>query len=292
MIINQANLSTLFTGFKAAFNEGFRSAQPMWGRVATLVPSSTRSEEYGWLGQFPRLREWIGDRQIKAMAQFAYTIKNKSYEGTVGVDRDDISDDQYGVYRPLFAELGFAASVHPDELVYGLLAAGFTTLCYDGQYFFDTDHPVGSGTVSNHGGGASNAWYLLDTRRMLKPLIYQQRQAYNLMSMVAPDDENVFMRKEYRYGVDGRGNVGFGFWQQAWGSKTALDMTNYAAARQAMMAFKSDEGRPLGIMPNLLVVGPSNEKAARDVLVAQRLASGADNTYAGTAELLVVPWLT
>ena len=42
-----------------------------------------------------------------------------------------------------------------------LVAAGFTSLCYDGQYFFDTDHPVGPNespaSVSNHGGGAGTA---------------------------------------------------------------------------------------------------------------------------------------
>ena len=39
-----------------------------------------------------------------------------------------------------------------------LVAAGFTSLGPDGQYFFDTDHPVGSGTASNHMGGAGTAF--------------------------------------------------------------------------------------------------------------------------------------
>ena len=41
--------------------------------------------------------------------------------------------------------------------------------CYDGQNFFDTDHPVGEQgsqeTVSNVQTGAGPAWYLLDTTR-------------------------------------------------------------------------------------------------------------------------------
>lgn len=292
MIINQGNLATLFVGFKAAFNEGFRGYTPTWDRMATLVPSATKTEEYGWLGQFPKLREWVGDRHVKAISQFGYSIKNKDFEATVGVDRTDIETDQYGVYRPLFAEMGHAAATHPDELLYALLAAGFATNCYDGQYFFDTDHPVGSGTVSNSGGGSGSMWFLLDTRRPLKPLIYQRRKPYNLMSMVSPEDEAVFMRKEYRYGVDGSGNAGFGFWQQAYGSKQTLDAGNFNTARAAMMAFKSDEGRPLGIMPNLLVVGPSNMSAAEALIKARTLASGADNTLYQSVDLLVSPYLT
>lgn len=291
MIINQGNLATLFTGFRASFNDGFRNYTPTWSQLATLVPSSTKTEEYGWLGQFPKLREWIGDRHVKAIAQFGYTIKNKDFEGTVGVDRTDIETDQYGVYRPLFAEMGHAAAVHPDELLYALLAAGFSTTCYDGQYFFDTDHPVGSGTVSNDGGGSGSPWFLLDTRRPLKPLIYQRRKRYNLMSMVSPDDESVFMRKEFRYGVDGSGNVGFGFWQQAYGSRQTLDDTAFNTAYAAMMGFKSDEGRPLGIMPKLLVTGPANRAAALSVIKTEKNAAGASNINYQAVDLLIVPFL-
>lgn len=291
IIINQTNLATLFTAFKAAFNTGFRESETYWNNVATLVPSTTKEEKYGWLGQFPRLREWVGDRHVKGMAAHDYSIRNKRYEATIGVPRDDLEDDTYGVYTPLMQEMGYAAATHPDELVFALLAAGFTTTCYDGQYFFDTDHPVGEGTVSNSGGGASNPWFLLDTRRPLKPLIFQRRRDYALRSMTDMNDEQVFNRDEYRYGVDARVNVGFGFWQQAYGSKQALDAAAYAAGREAMMAFKSDEGRPLGVRPNLLVCGPSNESEAKTILEAERDASGASNIYRNTAQLLVVPWL-
>lgn len=291
IIINQGNLANLFTGFKAHFNTGFRSSKPMWDRVATLVPSATKTEDYAWLGQFPKLREWIGDRQVKNLSAAKYSITNKPFEGTVAVNRDDIEDDQYGVYAPLFAEMGFGAAIHPDELVFDLLSKAFTTNCYDGQFMVDTDHPVGAGVVSNHGGGAGSAWFLLDTRRPLKPLIYQKRKDYNLQVLQDEKDEAVFMRKEYRYGVDARCNVGFGFWQQIWGSKTALDATNFDAGVAAMMAFKSDEGRPLGIMPDLLVVGPGNRAAAKALIEAEQLASGASNTNFKAVELYVCPWL-
>lgn len=291
MIINQANLAILFVAFKAAFNTGFRSVTPEWSRVATLVPSTTKEEKYGWLGQFPRLREWVGDRQFKHMAAHDYAIKNKKFEGSVAVPRDDLDDDTYGVFSPLFQEMGYAAATHPDELVWQLLGAGFATQCYDGQYFFDTDHPVGAGVASNSGGGAGAPWFLLDARRPLKPLIFQKRRDYDLKQMTGREDEVVFMRDEYRYGIDARCNVGFGFWQQAYGSKQTLDAAAFNAAVAGMMALQSDEGRPLGISPNLLVVGPSNRAAAKALIEAETLASGASNTNFKAVELYVSPWL-
>ena len=297
MIINQGSLAALFTGFKAAFNTGFRSITPLWQAIATLVPSTTKEEKYAWLGQFPKLREWIGDRQIKNMAAHDYSIKNKKYEGTIGVPRDDIDDDTYGVYTPLFQEMGYAAATHPDELIFPLLAAGFATECYDGQYFFDTDHPVidpDTGepeSVSNMQAGAGTPWFLLDTRRPLKPLIFQKRRDYDFKSMNDPEDQNVFMRDEYLFGVDARANVGYGFWQQAFGSKDTLNATNFNAAIAAMMGLKSDEGRPLGISPNLLVVGPGNRAAAKGVVEVEKLASGASNINYKAVDIMVVPWL-
>lgn len=291
MILNQSTLASLYTGFKASFQAGFAATTSLWQRVATLVPSTTRSNDYSWLGQFPLLREWVGDRQVKNISQFDYSIKNKKFEATISVKRDDIDDDQYGIYAPLFQSMGNAAASHPDELIFTLLAAAFTTPCYDKQYFIDTDHPVGGSTVSNSGGGSGAPWFLLDTTRPLKPLIFQKRRDYALKAKTDPNDDNVFMRDEYLYGTDARANAGFGFWQMAYGAKITLDATAFEAGFKAMELFKSDEGRPLNIKPNLLVVGPSNRAAAKALIEVDRLASGASNPNYKAVEVLVVPWL-
>lgn len=169
MIINQANLGRLFTGYSAAFQRGLGQADPQWQRLATRVPSTTREEKYAWLGQTPNLREWIGDRVIKSIEAHDYSIKNKSWESTIEVGRDDIEDDTFGVYSPLFEEMGRSTAAHPNQLVFNLLSQGFATSCYDGQYFFDTDHPVldengATISVSNTGGGSGDAWFLIDDK--------------------------------------------------------------------------------------------------------------------------------
>ncbi len=291
MIVNQANLTGIYKSFSTIFNQAYDAAPSQWPTVAMQVPSEGRSVDYKWLGDFPSLREWVGDRVIKDLSAFKYEIVNKDYEATIEVDRNDIEDDQIGVYAPMIQGLGQASRQHPDLLVFALLAAGFDTLCFDGQYFFDTDHPVGDTEVSNYGAGAGTAWYLLDLSRPIKPIVLQIRKRPEFVSMDRPDDENVFMRKKFRYGVDDRKNVGYGLWQLAYGSKQTLDATAYAAARAAMMAFKNEAGAPLGIVPTHLVVPPTLESAGRTLVEAATGANGASNPWFNTAKLVVVPWL-
>lgn len=297
MIVNRANLLTLGVGFNTAFNQGLALvADSQYGRVATTVPSTTGENEYAWLGKVPNVREWLGDRVVQNISSSGYRVRNKDFELTIGVDRNDIEDDNIGVYAPLFQEMGASTGAAYEQSVWALLKAGFTTECYDKQYYFDTDHPVldanGKETsVANTDGGAGAPWFLIDDRRVLKPILLQVRKAWQFVPKDKLDDENVFHSKKFIYGVDGRYNVGFGFWQFAWGSKQTLDFDHYAAARAALMGMKGDYGRPLGIMPRLLVVGPSGEPAARKILTAENDEVGATNVWKGSAELLVVPWL-
>ena len=124
MIINPQNLRGIYTGFNTLFTQAFSSQQPTYERIATVVPSTTDSETYAWLGDIPGMKEWIGDREIQNLTGSDYTIKNKDFELTVGVDRNAIEDDKIGLYRPSIQMLGESAAMHPDELVYDLLASG------------------------------------------------------------------------------------------------------------------------------------------------------------------------
>jgi phage major head subunit gpT-like protein len=290
-IVNSATLNALRVGFNKAFEEGKAKAQPQYKAVATVVPSSAKSNTYGWLGQWPRFREWVGDRVLNSMKEHSYAITNKDFESTVAVDRNDIEDDTIGVYSPMFNEMGYASDVFPDELVFPLLNAGFTNLCYDGQYFFDTDHPVNSkvdGTGANtsvsnaiiDAGYTGQPWFLLDVSRSLKPLIYQDRKKPQFVAMDNPNDERVFTNKEFRYGVDLRANAGYGFWQMAVGVKKALGYQTLWDAIGMMKGFKADGGRPLGLGKGklLLVVPSSMEQLALQLKERENINDGTGAT--------------
>lgn len=296
MQINRQNLLGLTAGFTTLYTSALAAAQPQWGNVAMEVPSTGPEQKYGWLGTTTRFREWVGERVLQNLKQHDFTIKNIPFENTISVNRDAIEDDQLGIYKPMFEQLGHDSAMHPDELVFNLMKDGFGKLCYDGQYFFDTDHPVIDATgvtqsVSNSGGGSGAPWFLLDVSKPVKPFIFQKRRGYEFIAKDDPKDDNVFLRKEYLYGIDARVNAGYALWQLAYGSKSTLDAANYASARAAMQGFKGDNGRPLGVMPGLLVVGPANESAAKELILAERDANGATNIHRDTAKILVVPYL-
>ena len=291
VVVTPQLLGSMFVGFKTIFNDAFRGIQPQWQRLATLVPSGTSEERYGWLGDMPMLREWVGDRHVAMLRTHGYTIVNQDFEATVGIKKTVIEDDQYGTFRPIFQALGERAAQHPDRLVFGLLAQGFTEKCYDGKPFFHAEHAVGKAKVPNLQPGSEAPWYLLDTRSALRPLIYQRRAPYNLVPMTRMDDEEVFSANRFRYGVDGRGSVGFGFWQQAYGSKAALNAANFEAAFEAMLALHDDEGQPLGVSPSLLVVGASNRANALRTVEAMLINGGESNINYKAVEVLITPLL-
>ncbi|MDR7024387.1 Mu-like prophage major head subunit gpT family protein [Pseudomonas peli] len=295
MIINRANLSMLFTGYKASFQNAFAGITPDFMPFTLEVPSVNSVEQYGWLGNSTAFREWIGDRVIQNLALHDYSIKNKPFENTVGVPRENIEDDSFGLFNPLMGQLGQDSANHPSTLIYELLAGGFAGKCYDGQFFFDTDHPVTNKagaevSVSNFQGGSGTAWYLLDTSRVMKPVILQKRKNYNFVSMDKETDDNVFMRKEFIYGVDARLNAGYGLWQLAYASKEALDATSFNAAYAAMQNMTGDRGKKLGIKPALLVVPPTLRAKALEIINAEQI-NGTTNINRNAVDVLVTPWL-
>lgn len=297
MIINSQNLELAFKGFKAVYSDGFTATPGDYTKIAMTVPSTSRDESYGWLGQFPQMREWLtGPRDVKQLEAFGFTITNRKFESTISISRDDFSDDRYGVFKPMFAEMGRTASQHPDTLVFPLLASGFDTLCYDGQYFFDTDHPSKNAageevTVSNMQAGTGPAWYLLDTSREVRPIIWQEREKYEFQQVTGNSDNEVFMTDAYKYGIRARVNAGFGMWHMAFASKAPLTPTNYAAARARMMSLRGDKAQILNVRPNLMVVPPTLEEDARNLLAASLKEGGGSNPWANTAEILVTSFL-
>lgn len=233
MLINKGSLGEIFKNLKATFNKAFQETKSNWEKVAMRVPSGSSQNDYKWLSNFPKMRKWIGDKVVKSLEGFSYTIVNDDWEATIEVDRNHIEDDNLGIYAPQAQMAGWSAKQLPDEIVFGDLVNGvFTQKCYDGQYFCDTDHPVGKTTVSNKGTVALSHATL------------------------------------------------------------ALAQASYGAARTAMKKFKDDEGRPLNINPDVLLVPPALEDTARALVSNDKLEDGKPNPYKGTAEVVVDSRLT
>jgi phage major head subunit gpT-like protein len=329
MEISANNLTTLFTGFDTIFQKGFEQAPSYYEKICSVVPSSTSQTIYPWLGRTTGFREWVGDRVMQALEAHAYTIVNKTFEDTVGIERERIEDDQYGVYAPVIEQLGWDARTHPDQLIFGMMKAAVTSspvtigkitipvpICYDGNNLYYSAHPAGPAgetsaafttTYSNVNSGGSGAyWFLVDAARPIKPFIFQKRREYAVTRMNTATDEAVFSQRLFRYGVDVRCNAGVGLWQLTYASNTDLsNPANYASAVSALRSIKSDAGVPFGAWngpptTRFLVVPPSLEEVARQLLHAT-FGAGAiagavsaipiANVYLNDATLIVSEWL-
>ena len=238
MIVNKTTISAVFQTLNAAFNKAFAEAPSIWEEIAMKVPSSSGQNVYPHFDRFPKMRKWVGEKFIKALKAYKYTVVNDDFEATVEVDRNDMKDDNMGMYGPMAQEAGFSSKQLPDEIVAGDLVNGaFANACYDEQYFCDTDHPVedGNGNVSS---------------------------------------------------VSNKGTA-------------ALSVATLAAAQaslgvgmSAMMAFKDNEGRPLGVIPNILMVPPALRETANVLANNKELEDGKPNPYKGTFKVVVNPWMT
>ena len=304
-IVNNATLNNLRTTVRGEFNVAFKNANEnsMYKKLATTIQSTSKSNTYDWIGKFPQMREWTGSRVLKDMSEASYQIVNKKYEDTLQIDRADIEDDNLGLYSQIAQSMGQEANDFFDREVSKLLKNGFNSTCYDGQNFFDEEHPVypdtdGTGEpvlVSNifkkTDSDSGAAWYLLSLDRPLKPLICQQRTKMEMEALTDTKNTTVFMEDAYLYGIRYRGNFGYGLWQQAVASKAELTDENFEAAYKIMQKFKRDGGDPMGIRPTALVVPPELQSAAEKIIKRATLDNGAGNINFNKVELIVNSWL-
>ncbi|GHC22328.1 head protein [Gemmobacter nanjingensis] len=297
MDITRAALAALNTAIQTAFNTRLTGAETTYSRIAMTVRSTTGQEAYPKLSELGPMREWIGERYIQRLEEDGFIIKNRKFEGTVAIPVDKIDDDQYGIYTPVVEDLAQSAAELPDDLVWAQLELGWTTKHYDGQFFFDTDHPVQDvngeeQSVSNSQGGSGAAWYLIDDTRPIKPFIFQDRSAARITPKTNLNDDNVFFQDEFIWGAKRRCATGFGAWQLIIGSRQDLTPENYAAARAAMIGARGHRDRKLNLKPKLLVVPAALEGAAREILMDERAENGSTNKWRNTADLHVEGRLT
>lgn len=119
-------------------------------QLSMRMTSTQATETYAWLGNAPALREFIGGRTPAELSELSFTVSNKDYEGSINIKSKDMRRDKLGMIQVRVNQLADRANDHPAKLLSTLIIAGEATTCYDGQYFFDTDHAEGaSGTQDN-----------------------------------------------------------------------------------------------------------------------------------------------
>jgi len=155
MDINRANIEAMFRDFEVSFTEGMNSYKAnLLAQIAMTIPSSSASMEHAWLRQLPRMREWVGDRQVKNLNSQNFNIANKKYEATLEIPREDVEDDKYMLYKPAVNLMGLQAASNPDVLAITTLITN-DNWGGDAAAFFGTSRTYdGTNTISNYATGA------------------------------------------------------------------------------------------------------------------------------------------
>lgn len=301
MLVNKESIASIFTGLKTIFHNTLKAMPGSWQATAMEVPSTGAGEDYAWLSRFPKMRKWVGDKVVKALEAGKFYKKNEDWETTIAVDRNDIEDDRLGLYNNQAMSAGESAGELHDIIVDDLKNGAFANACMDGQYYYDTDHPVAGASVSNKGTAAlssatkaaaiasygaartaimnfkdeegmplrlipdtlevppaleavartlceadklddnspnpykgtakvlvnpaltsATAWMLhVTSKQSIKPFIVQMRKKPVFVQQISAENDDVFNRREFKFGAEARATGVYGFWQLSYGSTGA-----------------------------------------------------------------------
>ena len=154
MNISAANLDALFKTFQTKFNEAQKAAQArafpndlLPEDIALAFTGGGSATQHSWLEQLHGIHEWVGERVLNNAKLGKLTVVNRDFENTIKVSRNEIEDDQYGVYAPLIGMMGAdAENLWKKLAIEALLGNGEWA---DGNPFFCSGRTLGKSTFTN-----------------------------------------------------------------------------------------------------------------------------------------------
>lgn len=125
-------------------------------RIATIMPSDSDKENYGWLSEPYEMSEIIDEMPINPLTDTGltpqtgsddpgYEVKNKTFGGALLFRRDDLADEKVGGYRQRIEDAAAKAFAFPDVRLIEKLVAGESDTSYiqvgaTGEAFFSNAH--------------------------------------------------------------------------------------------------------------------------------------------------------
>jgi len=223
MEVSSSALTSFFTQNEVKFGQALAAVDKWQPLLSTTMPSSTTQNIYAWMQRIPIMRQWLGDRVINQVSTQAITLPNLPFELTDALLKEDVMNDNFGVFNMNLQFMAMQAGKWPDQVLANFLinsaAASAATPFpgYDGKTMFATDHPALGASVSGPVPGG------LSTQ------------------------SNLYVN-------------------------TALTYENFRIVRANMLNLKGSDNQPLYNVPDTLVVGPTLEGVARNILEADLVA--------------------
>jgi phage major head subunit gpT-like protein len=92
------------------------------------------------MDKLPAAQQWIGPRQVNAVATRSRSLVNLDWADTASIPRNKFLDDKYQLFSYTATTMGEAAAKLHDQQLAAIIQANPT--CFDGAAFFSGSHPV------------------------------------------------------------------------------------------------------------------------------------------------------
>lgn len=259
-----AKVSALTAALKSEFWQAWQeTAKPApWEEFTTVVPSTTKIENFINFTPVPGLSEWLGVRNYGQVDSFVYSVRNKTFSNGIKAFLEDIEDDQTGGLMSKPKELVIRAKKYPGRAVLKLLgqgmgspialASGAAINAFDGLPFFanrasgSAGFGVGNNSLNfqapSGDGKPYNLVALFYGDSALKPLAWQNRSGPDFETNAGTPQSKE--SRQVRWWCDLRGAPFWGYWWNAVGvqitnTPTVADMhAIYSAIEAAFRTFQ------------------------------------------------------
>ena len=149
-IIDRQKLEAAYITFSTLFDMQLTKTPTIFQDIATVIPVASTVTQFKWLGDVPKMTEWIGQRAINKLQAETHQISTKDWANGIEVGRDELADDSLGLVEPRITALAQEGMWKMEDLVMDFFndgIAGTLGLAYDGQPLYDDAH-----TASGSGG--------------------------------------------------------------------------------------------------------------------------------------------
>jgi len=155
--INDKTLQTLNEQLDAKWTAAFEAAPQMdLDVLATQYTSTTASNHYAFMEAMGGWSEWNGARQFKDVASQQFEVRNKDYEMSLKMPKNQLEDDQVGMYVDLVPSMVQGWFKKQQSLIMSVLKDN--PLAYDGVALFsNAGRTYGDNTIDNYGTVALSA---------------------------------------------------------------------------------------------------------------------------------------
>src|SRR5882672_4761824 len=121
MDITQSNLDIVFRAVDTRYQTAFDQAPNHSDKLAFTLPAKGRKITFATLDRFPRLKKWVGNRIVNSVYTHSRDVTIELFEDTVGLDKFDMKDDQFGIFNQSITMLGEQAKKWTDDLIFNYI---------------------------------------------------------------------------------------------------------------------------------------------------------------------------